>query len=161
VNETDEIRRQMAQIRHEMHQNVSSVVSGVSGVVQDVSDVMDWRTLVRGHPYLLVSAALVMGYLMVPRRKPALEAAQNSLASLAAPEASRRRKRLHPLSAAVDMLWPIATQAAQAYAMIWIENRLKQYLRPGPNGQAFDEPEKSALLRGGSVYPRRGESDWS
>ena len=33
MNEIDEIRRQMAQIRHDLHQDVSNVVSGVSEVV--------------------------------------------------------------------------------------------------------------------------------
>ena len=54
MNEIDEIRRQMAQIRHDLHQDVSNVVSGVSDVVNEVSGVMDWRSALRGHPYMLV-----------------------------------------------------------------------------------------------------------
>ena len=67
MNEIDEIRRQMAQIRHDLHQDVSNVVSGVSEVVNEVSGVMDWRSALRGHPYMLVGAALAAGYLIVPR----------------------------------------------------------------------------------------------
>jgi hypothetical protein len=40
VNEIDEIRWQMAQIRHDLHHDVASVVSGVSGVVDEVAEVM-------------------------------------------------------------------------------------------------------------------------
>jgi len=127
----------MAQIRHDLHQDVTSVVGGVSEVVNDVSEAMDWRSVLRSHPYLLTGAAMAAGYLMVPRRKRAdvtLPAAvANHLISPPAPHsAPARTKRSGPLSWAVNMLWPIATQAAQSYAMIWIENQLKDYLQSGP-----------------------------
>jgi len=132
VHEIDDIRRQMAQIRHDLHQDVTSVVSSVSEVVSEVSGVMDWRSVLRGHPFLLVGAALGAGYLIVPRRKKVVELSQNHFASTAVPETLTRKKRFRPVSLAVELLWPIATQAVQAYALIWIENRLKQYLHPRP-----------------------------
>lgn len=134
MNEIDEIRRQMAQIRHELHQDVSNVVSGVSDVVNEVSEAMDWRSALRGHPYLLVGAALAAGYLIIPRRKKDVVPSQNHLATMVAPEAGVRKKQFRPVSWAVDLLWPIATQAVQAYALIWIENRLKEHLHVGPDG---------------------------
>ena len=139
MNEIDEIRRQMAQIRHDLHQDVSNVVSGVSEVVNEVSGVMDWRSALRGHPYMLAGAALAAGYLIVPRRKKVAEPSQDSLASLVVPETLTRKKRFRPVSLAAELLWPIATQAVQAYALIWIENRLKQYLHVGPDGHGLDE----------------------
>ncbi|HKM54580.1 MAG TPA: hypothetical protein VJY33_14310 [Isosphaeraceae bacterium] len=139
MNEIDEIRRQMAQIRHDLHQDVSNVVSGVSEVVNEVSGVMDWRSALRGHPYMLVGAALAAGYLIVPRRKEVAEPGQNSLASTVVPESLTRKKRFRPVSFAAELLWPIATQAIQAYALIWIENRLKQYLHVGPDGHELDQ----------------------
>ena len=139
MNEIDEIRRQMAQIRHDLHQDVSNVVSGVSEVVNEVSEVMDWRSALRGHPYMLVGAALAAGYLIVPGRKEVAEPGQNSLASMVVPESLTRKKRFRLVSFAAELLWPIATQAIQAYALIWIENRLKQYLHVGPDGHELDQ----------------------
>ena len=86
MNEIDQIRRQMAQIRHDLHQDVSNVVSGVSEVVNEVSGVMDWRSALRSHPYMLVGAALAVGYLIVPRRKKVVVPGQDSLASVVVPE---------------------------------------------------------------------------
>jgi hypothetical protein len=140
VNEIDEIRRQMAQIRHDLHHDVSNVVSGVSEVVNEVSGAMDWRSVLRGHPYILLGTALAAGYLIVPRRMKVVEPIQNSLANRAVPEPlTRKKQRFRPFSFAVELLWPIATQAAQAYAMIWIENHLKQHLHVGPESQEPDE----------------------
>ena len=45
MSEIDDIRRQMAQIRHDLHQDVSSVVGGVSEVVTEVEEAMDWRSV--------------------------------------------------------------------------------------------------------------------
>ena len=96
MNEIDEIRRQMAQIRHDLHQDVSNVVSGVSEVVNEVSGVMDWRSALRGHPYMLVGAALAAGYLIVPRRKKVVVPSQDSLASMVVPETLTSEKAVPP-----------------------------------------------------------------
>lgn len=135
ANEIDEIRRQMGQIRHDLHLDVSNVVSGVSNVVSDVSDVMDWRSILRSHPYLLVGAAMVAGYLIVPRRKTRLEETPIRLAGVANAQgivSPPRKKSFRPLAWAFDLAWPIATQALQAYAMVWVENQLKQNLKSVP-----------------------------
>src|SRR5260370_35175681 len=58
----------MAQIRHDLHQDVASVVSGVSGVVDEVQEVMDWRSIVRNHPFIATGLAFTAGYLIAPRR---------------------------------------------------------------------------------------------
>jgi hypothetical protein len=134
VNEIDEIRWQMAQIRHDLHQDVASVVSGVSGVVDEVTEVMDWRSVLRNHPFIATGAALATGYLIVPHQAKQVVLSQNNLVSAQAPEASSRRKRLRPLSWAFELLGPIATQAIQAYALVWIENRIKQHLHTLPDG---------------------------
>ena len=132
MNEIEEIRRQMAQIRHDLHQDVSSVVSGVSEVVSEVSEAMDWRSVLRSHPYMLVGAALAAGYLIVPRRKQVNLPPQSVLGNGVLQETISTKKKFRPLSLAVDLLWPIATQAVQAYALIWIEKQLKQYPQVGP-----------------------------
>jgi hypothetical protein len=134
VNEIDEIRWQMAQIRHDLHQDVASVVSGVSGVVDEVTEVMDWRSVLRNHPFIATGAALAVGYLIVPRRAKQVVLSQNHLVSAQAAEAGLQKKRFRPLSWAFEMLGPIATQAIQAYALVWIENRIKQHLHTLPDG---------------------------
>src|SRR5271157_3752693 len=144
----------MAQIRHDLHQDVSNVVSGVSEVVSEVSGVMDWRSVLRGHPHMLVGAALAAGYLIVPRRKKVVEPSQDYLASTVVPETLIRKKRFRPASLAVELLWPIASQAVQAYALIWIESRLKQYLHVGPEGHGLDERHGNELQRTAPGYLR-------
>jgi hypothetical protein len=134
VNEIDEIRWQMAQIRHDLHQDVASVVSGVSGVVDEVTEVMDWRSVLRNHPFIATGIALAVGYLIVPRRAQQTVLSQNHLVSAQAPESGLQKKRFRPLSWAFEMLGPIATQAIQAYALVWIENRIKQHLHTLPAG---------------------------
>jgi hypothetical protein len=134
VNEIDEIRWQMAQIRHDLHHDVASVVSGVSGVVDEVSEVMDWRSALRNHPYISTGVAFAAGYLIVPRRAKHAEPSQNHLVSVQAPEAGSPKKRFRPISWAFEMLGPIATQAIQAYALVWIENRIKEHLHTLPDG---------------------------
>jgi hypothetical protein len=136
VSEIDDIRRQMAQIRHDLHQDVSSVVGGVSEVVTEVSEVMDWRSVLRSHPYLLTGAAMAVGYLIVPRRaRVVTQESPNRFIAPPAPEPpAPREQRARPLSWAINLLWPIAKQAVQSYAMIWIENQLKENLQQmGPD----------------------------
>ena len=96
MNEIDEIRWQMAQIRHDLHHDVASVVSGVSGVVDEVSEVMDWRSALRNHPYIATGTALAVGYLIVPRRAKQAVPSQNHLVSVQAPEARFEEKAVSP-----------------------------------------------------------------
>jgi hypothetical protein len=117
-----------------LHQDVASVVSGVSGVVDEVSEVMDWRSVLRNHPYIATGAALAVGYLIVPRRAKQAVPSQNHLVSVQSSEAGSERKRFRPISWAFNLLGPIATQAIQAYALVWIENRIKEHLHTLPDG---------------------------
>ena len=153
MNEIDEIRSQMAQIRHDLHHDVSNVVTGVSEVVNGVSGVLDWRAVLRDHPYILLGSALAAGYLVVPRRKKVVEPIQNNLGSMTVPE-QVPRKKIRPLSFALDFFWPIASQAAQAYALIWIEKRLKDHLQIGPQADRSEERFGSDYRRPTSGYPR-------
>ena len=147
MSEIDEIRRQMAQIRHDLHQDVSSVVSGVSDVVEEVTEVMDWRSVLARHPYVLVASAMLAGYLIVPRRKR-IESDLNDVrvASLVSAPASPRKRGFRPLSWALDLAWPIAMQSLQSYAMIWIEKRLKDHFSLGPDMRPSNQP-------GGAEFP--------
>ncbi|MDG3008095.1 hypothetical protein [Paludisphaera mucosa] len=141
MTDVDEIRRQMALIRHEMHHDVSNVVS-------DVGDAMDWRSVIRNHPYVALGVGLAVGYFVVPRRKTSAqrvqqvlaEASPQALAGLIPPTAAftapaPAKPAKPPRSLArrmvgwgVGLLWPLVGQSVQAYAAMWLENQLKQQL---------------------------------
>ncbi|WP_165223156.1 hypothetical protein [Aquisphaera insulae] len=156
MSEIDDIRRQMAQIRHDLHQDVSSVVSGVSGVVSDVTEVMDWQSSLRKHPYAVVGAAFVAGYLLVPRRRTITTALVDQVRPLAssaavAGPAARPTKKFRPISWALGMVAPLASQAIQAYAMSWVESKLKEQIHPSP-----DDGRQAAPRPGQYPYPAPG-----
>ena len=149
--DVDEIRRQMALIRREMHSNVSNVVS-------DVEEAMDWRLALRKHPYIALGAGLLAGYFLVPRRKTKAQRVQQALASVpaealadvmprmaafTAPEPPRAAKPAPPkslgrrlLSWGVGMAWPLVSQSAQAYAAMWLEDQIKRQMNLNPTPPA-------------------------
>jgi len=125
-DDVDEIRRQMAQIRLELHQDVKEVVAGAEAVA-------DWRRFIRMYPWASVAVAAAAGYLVIPRRHrkvPRNIARASDLAEVTeqlrkvqenAPvrEESKRRKSL--VGAAFGMLVPLAWRVAQNYAMGYLE----------------------------------------
>jgi hypothetical protein len=58
----EKIRRRMAELRRELESDVRQVKQGASVVT-------DWRFYVRKFPWAVAGAALVAGYLLVPKRK--------------------------------------------------------------------------------------------
>jgi len=162
MTDVDEIRRQMAQIRHDMHYDVSHVVG-------DVEEAMDWRAALRKHPYLLVGAGMAVGYFLVPRRRrePARWVEQDSMqvrpfmerpAAPAKPPKSLARRAA---GWAAGMLWPLVSQSAQNYAAVWLENQIKQHMQTHPHGAPFSTAQRGAEGAGGDddfVYrmPNRG-----
>jgi hypothetical protein len=154
VNEIDEIRQQMALIRRELHEDVSGVVSGVS-------EAMDWRALLQRHPWASVGAAALAGYLVVPRRASENGQAMPLLAESEPVSARRRGRSL--AGRALGLLWPIAEQALQSYALVWINGRIKQYLdgngvgpHPYPLGPEQEPAERprEASFRGFTIGER-------
>lgn len=86
------VQRQMREIRRELRNNVSGVVSGAN-------QLLDWKSYVRRNPWLIVGSAVVVGYMLVPRRSRELDAAaatQESLDNLA--EEVRTRASVAPTS---------------------------------------------------------------
>ena len=76
--EIDDVRRRMAQIRRELHEDVKGVVEGAEAAT-------DWRRYVRNYPWATTGLALAIGYLVIPRRhKPT-----TIQISHAAPEAAK------------------------------------------------------------------------
>ena len=60
TNESDEIRRKMAQIRRDLHEDVREVVAGAEAAT-------NWRRYVRAYPWASVGIAAAVGFLAVPR----------------------------------------------------------------------------------------------
>jgi hypothetical protein len=167
VSDVDDIRQQMAQIRHDLHYDVSNVVSEVEGV-------MDWRSAIRNHPYIALGAALAVGYFVVPRRRrPAervVESVQPFLEASAVRGYAPERVEKPPKSLgrkafgwALGLLWPLVGQSVQAYAAMWLENQLKQHLNlnlqpPHPEDAPPSAGRSGDSYGGDAVYrmPNRG-----
>lgn len=165
MSDVDDIRRQMAQIRHEMHYNVANVVS-------DVEDAMDWRSIIRRHPYLSIGAGLAAGFLLVPRRQTRAQRVKQVLAELppqaladvipratAPPPPKAPPKSLSRQAAgwALGMLWPMVGQSVQAYAAMWLEDQIKQHLNPHP-GSPGGRPSPPSSGTGRTAEPYDGEA---
>ena len=89
--EIDDIRRKMAQIRRDLHQDVKSVVEGAEAAT-------DWRRFIRNYPWASMGVALAVGYMIVPRRQkaPTLQVAPAELAravGIEAPKAVELEKK--------------------------------------------------------------------
>lgn len=168
MTDIDEIRRQMAQIRHDMHYDVSHVVG-------DVEEVMDWRAALRKHPYIVVGVGVAVGYFLVPRRRrepvrwvdrdsmmearPLMERPSEPPRPAKPPKSLARRA----VGWAAGMLWPLVSQSAQNYAAVWLENQIKQHMQmqTHPHEGPFSTAQRGREGAGGGddfVYrmPKRG-----
>jgi len=160
-NEIDEIRRQMAQIRRELHEDVQDVVAGAEAVA-------DWRRYIRMYPWAAVGVAVAVGYLVVPKRRrgvPRDVARQSDVAEMRAvlqearePEEKKQRKSL--LGAAFGMLLPLGWRVAQNYAMgyleQWIAQQQERYMAAtGPAGAhpTQSQSQSRAQSPGGPGWP--------
>ena len=141
-----EIQRQMAQIRHDMHQDVQGAVKGAQSLA-------DWRSLVKSHPWMSISIASVVGYLIVPSRRSTSPTfmtvgtpSPELLAGAAAADQSRPRKQIgwSILGTAFSLLAPVAARVAQNYALGHLEQWLSQHpLPPSPDGSSGKPPRES------------------
>ena len=107
-----DIQRRMAQIRHDMHQEVQGAVKGAQSLTE-------WRSLVKSHPWLSIAVASVAGYLIVPRRRstsPTIVTVGNPspqlLTAAAAGDQSRQPKQSgwSILGTAFSLLAPVAVR---------------------------------------------------
>jgi len=128
-NSIDDIRRQMAQIRRELHEDIQGVVAGAEAVT-------DWRRYVRLYPWPCVAAAFVLGYLVVPRRHKSVaevvEAVVPVTQQLAkTPTVPKKEKRTGLVGTLFGMLMPIGVKVAQGYATNFLENWITQQAMAG------------------------------
>ncbi len=138
-----EIQRRMAQVRHELHEEVREAVKGAQSLT-------DWRSQVRNHPWLAMGAAAALGYMIVPRRRqepaPAIVAVAPAVAGPAVVQPSPAvpaKKRWGLIGSALGLLAPIAVRAAQNYAIQYLE----QWIAAQPPG-AGPTPFGSGLSPG-------------
>jgi hypothetical protein len=135
--EVSDIQRRMAQIRHELHQEVQEAVKGAQSLT-------DWRSQVRNHPWLALGAAAAVGYLVVPKRRsetPAIASVRPPAYGLVAaapvaPVSQPRGSSWSVLGTAFNLLAPVAVRAAQNYVL----HNLEQMLTPQPSGPAETRP---------------------
>jgi hypothetical protein len=129
-NEIDEIQQRMAQIRRELHQDITEVVAGAEAAT-------DWRRYARAYPWAAVAIAAAAGYFIVPRARIAprssvieesdIEAIRGLVDQ--AREAAKDTMTKPPVKkslagAAIAMLMPMAWRLAKDYAMAYLEQWL-------------------------------------
>ena len=72
----EEIQRQMARIRCELHEDMT-------GIVANARTMTDWRYYVGRYPWACVGAAVLAGYFIVPRRLEVVRPDPEALLALA------------------------------------------------------------------------------
>jgi hypothetical protein len=162
LNESDEIRRKMAQIRRDLHEDVREVVAGAEAAT-------DWRRYVWSYPWASVGVATAVGFLAVPKasrglphdaaRKADVAEVRDELrqAREAAPEAKQERRR-SLVGAALAMAAPLAWRFAQNYAVAYLEQWIAQHqqqfmAQAGPRPGGPQAPGQTRAS-GGPVGPR-------
>jgi hypothetical protein len=128
TNEIDDIRRKMAMIRRELHEDVRNVVETAEAV-------SDWRHYIRTYPWASIGLAVAVGYMLVPKRRKTVkpdEVARAVVAEIpqvtvqaAAPEPPRKASG-GLIKAGLGLLAPIAMRAAQNYATHFLANWVAQ-----------------------------------
>jgi hypothetical protein len=148
--EIDDIRRKMAQIRRDLHQDVKSVVEGAEAAT-------DWKRFIRHYPWASMGVALAAGYLVVPRRQKAttLQVAPAEIARAVAVEMPRapepeKKNGKGLLGTVFGLVAPVALRAAQGYALQFAEQWLAQKVAQ----QAELHPELAAMLAGQQSPPQ-------
>ena len=71
----DDIVRRMREVRREMSDDVR-------GIVDTAKTLSDWRYYVKNHPWACVGAAVALGFLVAPRKRPQATPDMQELAAL-------------------------------------------------------------------------------
>ena len=154
IDPVADLRRQMAQIRRELHEDMQGLVAGAE-------EAGDWKHYVKTYPWAALGVAAAVGYFIVPKRqRSADEVASEAIAKATGQLQSVARKARRPLieiggkaepskaeaqkekSGVIGMLFgmvaPIALKAAQNYAMHfaqnWLAQQQQQQSEEGPPG---------------------------
>ena len=142
--EIEQLRREMARIRREIHADVNVAA-------RHLSNTLNWRGYVRDAPWAAAGAALGVGllvsWMLVPRRRIQVVQRSQAEASSRPPryeepterEVEQQARRKGLASMALGFLAPIALRVAQNYAIQFIEDRL---LAPSSSPWAGPSPEE-------------------
>jgi hypothetical protein len=162
VSDLDDIRQQMAQIRFNLH-------TDVTGVISETERMFDWRRYIRNAPWLWSAVALGAGYLLVPKRRPATPTVHQVATHVVdhLPMVQAAFTPPAPKSSGVfgltpgRMAWwaiksasPMVLAAAQSYALPFVEQWIAQRLQPqGPRPSPRPSgPDPSGRGGGGGGY---------
>ena len=150
--EIDEIRRKMAQIRRDLHEDVRSVVQGAEAAT-------DWRRFIRNYPWATMGAALAVGYVLVPRRHRATTTIHmaspemaRAIAPAEAPKPAEAKKGKGLLGTVFGLVAPVAFRAAQGYALQFAEQWMSQKLAQ----QVDQHPDLAAAFGGQTARGPQG-----
>lgn len=150
VSDIDEIRKQMAMLRLDMHRDVA-------GVVQDAESMFDWRSYIRNAPWVSMGAAFSLGYLLVPRRARRVveTSAPRTTSHRELDDNSSKSSALHVslwgiAGTVLSLAAPVAIRAAQSYAVSWLEEQLLQGSGPGQTASGRSTEPSAADTRIGS-----------
>jgi hypothetical protein len=130
--EIEDIQRRMAQIRHDMHEEVLVAVKGARSLT-------NWRSLVRNYPLAALGVATAIGYVIVPRRRSeaptivAVNATAPEIVAMTELQKPSQRQSATAWSIAgtvFNLVTPIMVRAAQNYALLYIVGLLAQHELP-------------------------------
>ena len=159
LSEVDEIRRHMAQIRRELHEDVQGVVRGAEATT-------DWRRYVKTYPWAALGLAFGVGYLIVPRKSrpqgpiaPYLPStydrpAERTPAPAPAPEPKKQGKGI--FKTLVGLATPFVLKSVQGYALQYFEQFLAQKLAEQQSPLANLAASFMADNSGGPTNPASG-----
>ena len=147
TTEVDEIRRKMAEIRMDMHREISGVRAGTEAATS-------WTYYVKHYPWASLALAFALGYLIVPRRREELKVIVPN-GEAVEPKAERRRKK-GLIALALGFLGPIAVRAAQGYAVNYLDTLMAQNTMAGPGEGAPEASPPHAGHPGSTIPPGPG-----
>ena len=145
----DDIRREMAQIRQKLHQDMKGVVAGAEAA-------SDWKHYVGMYPLAAFGATFLAGFLIVPRKrrsvtKTAEKAAEAVVAKLTETSpllnsGAQTREAVRPKSGIIrstlGIVGPVIMRAAQNYALNYVESLVAKQSAPTPSPPT-DSPHPS------------------
>jgi hypothetical protein len=138
TNDVHEIRRQMARIRRELHEDVREVVTSAEAVT-------DWRRYIRMYPWASLGVTFAVGYLIVPKRRRIIPDGIATQADLdrvreaveESREQSKAKSKKGLLGSIFGLIGPVAVHAAQTYAVqyleSWLARQVQQQRAAGPS----------------------------
>lgn len=157
LSEIDEIRQQMAKLRLGLHQDAAVVVG-------EASQALDWKSILTRWPWVTFGVAMAAGYFLVPRKKRPIPVAvpPREVAAIVSAVEQHRPPVARAGGGLGGAFWslaklgfsiggPIALQAAQSYAIAWLEDTLAKQQSPGRGGPP--SPAAPTAARSQPAYP--------